>query len=139
MRLRTMIYSHRQCGNRFSLFALTLVALVALSPWLKAATPQSPTAQIVGAANAFLATLNEKQRSAVLYKFDDDRQRARWSNFPTGFVRRGGISLAEMSGAQRTAALALVASALSRKGYEKVQQIRDADEAFTKAASPPIW
>jgi Protein of unknown function (DUF3500) len=109
-----MIHSNCQSRNRFSLFAVTLVALAALSPWLKAATPQSPTAQIVGAANAFLATLNEKQRSAVLYKFDDDRQRARWSDFPTGFVRRGGISLAEMSDAQRTAALALVASALSR-------------------------
>jgi hypothetical protein len=66
----------------------------------------------------------------VLYKFDDDKQRARWSNFPAGFVPRGGLSLAELGEAQRSAALALVALTLSQKGFEKVEQIRDADDAF---------
>jgi Protein of unknown function (DUF3500) len=66
----------------------------------------------------------------VLYKFDDDKQRARWSNFPTGFVTRGGLSLGEMSDVQRSAALTLVASTLSQRGFEKVEQIRDADDVF---------
>jgi hypothetical protein len=85
---------------------------------------------VVSAANSFLSTLSEKQRPAVLYKFDDDKQRARWSNFPTGFVPRGGISLKDMSDAQRSAAMALVASALSQRGFEKVQQIMEGDEVL---------
>jgi hypothetical protein len=32
----------------------------------------------------------------VLFAFDDDKQRATWSNFPTSFVPRGGLSLKEI-------------------------------------------
>jgi hypothetical protein len=64
----------------------------------------------------------------VLFAFNDEKQRARWSNFPTGFVPRGGISLKEMTPAQRSAAMALLSSVLSPKGFEKVQQIMEGDE-----------
>lgn len=40
-------------------------------------------------------------RQKVLYTFDDTKRRARWSNFPTGLVLRGGISLKQMSAPQR--------------------------------------
>ena len=90
----------------------------------------SETSRVVRAANAFLSTLDPKQRARVLFAFDDKVQRARWSNFPTGFVPRGGISLQELNDDQRAAALALVASVLSPEGYEKVQQIMAADEVF---------
>jgi len=98
--------------------------------WLSvtAATAQTATAKIVNAANTFLSTLSEKQRQSVLYSFDDAQQRARWSNFPTGVVPRGGISLKEMTPAQRSAAMALVSSALSKRGFEKVEQIMEGDE-----------
>lgn len=92
------------------------------------AAAQTATSRIVTAANAFLSTLDQKQRQSVMYAFDDEKQRARWSNLPTGFVPRGGISLKDMNPAQRSAAMALVASALSRKGFEKVQQIMEGDE-----------
>jgi len=95
---------------------------------LAVAQTQTATSRIVSAANAFLATLDQKQRQSVLFAFDDEKQRARWSNLPTGFVPRGGISLKEMSPAQRSAAMALVSSALSPKGFEKVQQIMEGDE-----------
>jgi hypothetical protein len=49
--------------------------------------------------------LSMEQRQKVLYAFDDDQQRARWSNLPTGFVPRGGISLKQMSAPQRDAAM----------------------------------
>jgi Protein of unknown function (DUF3500) len=88
---------------------LTPAIVVLPSKSAKADTPQSATSEIVEDANTFLATLSEKQRSAVLYKFDDDQQRVRWSNFPTGFVPRGGLSLEELSDTQQKAALALVA------------------------------
>ena len=103
------------------------------------ATP-SATSQVVGAANAFLATLDEKQRAKVLFAINDDKQRARWSNFPTGMVPRGGVSLRELSDTQRAAAMALVSLALSARGFEKVQQIMEADDVFkaTNHGPPPF-
>jgi Protein of unknown function (DUF3500) len=92
------------------------------------AVAQTATSRMVSAANTFLSTLDAKQRQRVVFAFDDEQQRARWSNLPTSFVPRGGISLKEMNPAQRSAAMALVSSALSRKGLEKVQQIMQGDE-----------
>jgi hypothetical protein len=106
--------------------AVCALASICLS--LTPAIAQTATTRIVRAANAFLSTLDEKQRQAVVFAFDDERQRQRWSNLPTSFVKRGGIDLKEMNAAQRAAALALVSSALSPRGFEKVQQIMEADE-----------
>src|SRR5215467_11013375 len=89
---------------------------------LSCVAAQTATSRIVSAANAFLSTLDDKQRQSALFAFDDEQQRKRWSNLPTGFVPRGGISLKEMIPAQRSAAMALVSSALSPRGFEKVQQ-----------------
>ena len=91
---------------------------------------QSPTPKIVSAADAFLATLSAEQRQKVVYAFDDATQRARWSNFPTGFVPRGGMSLKQMSAPQQDAALKLMAVVLSPMGMEKVNEIRQADDDF---------
>ncbi len=113
--------------------------LVALLFSLAPATPETATPQVVKAANAFLGTLDAKQRQRVLYAFDDGEQRRRWSNFPSSFVLRGGISLKEMTPAQRSAAMALLASVLSPRGLEKVQQIMEGDEVLksTDSGGPP--
>jgi hypothetical protein len=92
------------------------------------AIAQTATPRIVSAANAFLATLDPKQRQSVLFAFDDAQQRARWSNLPVTMVPRAGLSMKELNAAQRSAAMALVASALSPRGFEKVQQIMEGDE-----------
>src|ERR1700733_3254228 len=103
-------------------------ALVPICLSVSAAMAQTATSRIVSAAKTFVSTLDEKQRQKVLFAFDDDQQRKRWSNLPTGAVPRGGIGLKDMTPAQRSAAMALVASALSQRGFEKVQQIMDGDE-----------
>jgi hypothetical protein len=95
---------------------------------LGAAMAQTATARIVSAANAFLSTLDQKQRESVLFAYDDEEQRKRWSNFPISIVPRAGISFKEMNAAQASAAMALLSSALSPRGLEKVQQIMEADE-----------
>jgi Protein of unknown function (DUF3500) len=105
--------------------ALTLMCLA-----IKPSQPPATTSRVVTAANAFLSTLDEKQRKSVLYSFDDEEQRKRWSNFPTGFVPRGGISLKDMSATQQAAAMDLIAIVLSPMGLEKVNQIRLADDDF---------
>lgn len=97
---------------------------------LTEAMAQTQTARIVTAAKSFLAALDDKQRQSASFAFDDEEQRKRWSNFPTGFIPRGGISLKEMNPAQHAAAMALVSTALSHQGLEKVQQIMDADEVL---------
>ncbi len=107
-------------------------SIALLSIVLTTASAQTATSRIVSAANKFLVSLDDKQRQAVLFSFDDQQQRKRWSNFPVSFVRRGGINLRDMNDAQRSAAMALVASALSAKGFEKVQQIMEGDEILKK-------
>ncbi len=95
-----------------------------------AALAQTATSRIASAANAFLATLDQQQRKTVVFAFDDDKQRARWSNLPTSIVQRGGMNMKEMDSAQRNAAMALVSSALSPRGFEKVRQIMEGDEVL---------
>ncbi len=109
----------------FSIVGLVLICLT-----IKPSQEPAITSRVVTAANAFLSTLDEKQRKSVLYSFDDEEQRKRWSNFPTGFVPRGGISLKEMSATQQAAAMDLMAIVLSPMGLEKVNQIRLADDDF---------
>lgn len=117
-----------------SIVALALVCVPAV-----AALAETPTARIVTAANAFLSTLDPKQRSTVVFAFDDEAQRARWSNLPTKMTPRGGLSMGELSPPQRAAAMALVASALSRRGFEKVQEIAEADEVLKTTEGNPMF
>jgi hypothetical protein len=96
-----------------------------------------PVAQAVSAANAFLATLTPPQKTAVQFAFTDDAQRRRWSNFPSGIFQRAGLKLGDLTQAQQTAAWNLVASVLSKKGYEKIQHIVQADEVLKNTDTGP--
>ena len=107
-----------------------LAAFVGLSFSVQADTAESETSRIVAAANAFIATLDPGQQTNLLFAFSDNEQRARWSNLPVTMVPRAGLALKELSETQRAAAMALVASALSGHGYEKVQQIMEGDEVL---------
>lgn len=104
------------------------IAIVLICLSRSTAQQQTVTSRIVSAANSFLGTLDQKQRQSVMYAFDDQDQRKRWSNFPIAMVPRGGINMGEMSATQRAAVMALLASVLSPRGVEKVQQIMDGDE-----------
>jgi hypothetical protein len=112
-------------------YAVRIGILSSLS--LAGAAAQTATSRIVSAANAFLSMLDGKQRQSVSFAFDDEQQRKRWSNFPISIVPRAGLSMGELTPAQRSAAMALVASALSPRGLEKVQQIMEADEVLKTA------
>ncbi len=120
-----MTETRRAYRIRHFTLLITLAAVIA-----PLCTAQQPVERVVQSANTFLATLSDAQRAKILYDFNDQAQRARWSNFPTGFVPRGGMSLKQMSAAQRTAALDLMKTVLSSRGYEKVTQIRMADDDF---------
>src|ERR1700744_3837738 len=72
-----------------------------------AATTQA-TGEITATADKFLATLSDEQRGKVLFKYTDAAQRKRWSNFPTSFVKRGGLRMGDLTAAQREAVMALL-------------------------------
>jgi Protein of unknown function (DUF3500) len=117
------LFSDKKCGRVLFILILMLASL-------RFGIAQASTEKVVQAADKFLSTLSEAQRQKVEYAFDDAQQRARWSNFPTGFVPRGGISLKQMSPAQQASALELMKTVLSPMGYEKVNEIRMADDDF---------
>ena len=88
------------------------------------------TAEIAAASQKFLGTLDDSQRSKVVFDFKDAEQRKRWSNLPVGSVPRAGLRMGDLTQPQREAAMAVLKAALSPQGYEKVIQIVEADEAL---------
>ncbi|MFF3207603.1 DUF3500 domain-containing protein [Streptomyces sp. NPDC002962] len=86
------------------------------------------TAEVVKAADAFLATLSDEQKDAVLYDFDDEAKKTGWSNFPTPVVERNGLKLGDLTDAQDAAAMKVMEAALSKQGYEELVEIRKADD-----------
>jgi len=114
--------------SRRTLCGVSVLVLLCSSLRADRGPTGTATARMVRAANAFLSALSEEQRQGVLFAFDDQKQRANWSNLPVTFLPRAGISLKELNEAQRSAAMAIVAAALSARGFEKVQQIIEGDE-----------
>ncbi len=110
----------RALATGFALLCLTATGALA----------QGATARVVSAANAFLATLDAQQRPKVVFAFDDAQQRLRWSNLPVTMVARNGLNFSQMNAAQRSAANALLAAALSPSGLQKVQDIMGGDEVL---------
>ena len=109
---------------------IAVAAAVVLSMPVFAGAQQHSTEDVVRAANNFLGTLSAEQRARVMYAFTDNKQRATWSNLPTGFVPRGGVNLKSMSAAQQAAVMKLLDTVLSPMGVEKVNEIRQADDDF---------
>ena len=95
-----------------------------------AQSSSSIASKIVASANGFLSSLDEGQRSKVLFEFNDAAQRTKWSNLPTTMVRRAGLKMGDLSAPQKKAAMELLASMLSQGGYEKVLAIVEGDEAL---------
>lgn len=107
---------------RFCLSAAVLAASVLQTP--------AETARAVSAANALLKTLDDKTRAKAVFGFDDQAQRKKWSNLPTGIFSRAGLRLGDLSKPQRDAAMAVMAAALSQAGYEKIIGIMEGDETL---------
>jgi hypothetical protein len=106
------------------------LAAVLCCGFAAAQTSSTVASRIVSGANAFLSSLDEAQRSKVLFDFNDAAQRTRWSNLPTTVVRRAGLKMGDLSGPQKKAAMDLLAATLSKRGYEKVLAIMEGDETL---------
>ena len=125
---------------RPALMWLAIVLPVAAGS-MQRASPQPPaasaaqgavTARVVRAANAFLETLSDAERAKCTFGFTSS-QRTGLSNLPSGIFERHGLRFGDLTPRQRDAALALVAAALSREGYQKVTDIMNGDEVLKNA------
>ena len=96
-----------------------------------AAAGDQTAANAVDKANAFLETLDAKQREKALLPFDSTKKPS-WSNLPVTFVPRNGLALGELAKPQRAAALEVVAAVLSKEGYQKIIDIMNADDQLVK-------
>jgi hypothetical protein len=103
----------------------------------------SVASKIVASANGFLSSLDDGQRSKVLFDFNDAAQRKRWSNLPTTMVPRAGLKMGDLSAPQKKAAMELLAAMLSKRGYEKVLAIVEGDEVLKGSSGgrggPPMF
>jgi hypothetical protein len=115
-------------------FAVEIKSLAQSGP-----TSQKATADIAVAAKNVIVSLEDNQRGKLIFDFKDDQQRKRWSNLPTSFVKRGGLRMGDLTTPQRAAVMTLLETALSPQGYEKVQQIMEADETLKKTTGETIF
>lgn len=91
----------------------------------------SSTPEIVGAANAFLDTLSDDERDAVLFDWTDTEQRQRWSNLPEGLFERAGLMWGDLGQPTQDAWLNLMQATLSSEGYDRVIAEWNADDVLT--------
>ena len=126
-----------RCGSSFSRPTSVSAARRAAAETAAAPSPapsllDSPqAAPVVDAANAFLATLTEKQRAVAQIELTH-RLAARWTNFPGGSNVRNGLFYRELNPEQAAAALNVAKVALGEVGFARYQEVRAADDAFAK-------
>jgi hypothetical protein len=90
------------------------------------------TPRVVAAADAFLATLNDAQRSQAVFDFNNATAKAQWSNLPRGLFNWAGVRMGDLSQAQQQTVHDLLRTTLSQKGYERVMAGVNADEELKR-------
>jgi hypothetical protein len=127
--------------SRILLAVLLAFGTIGVSTQQRTAQATDATSRAVAAAEAFLATLDQGQRAKANIGLNE-KTRTVWSNLPSGITmqvgatERNGLKLGAMTPAQEKAALALVATTLSREGYQKAMEIVDADQVLETRSAP---
>lgn len=115
-----------------ALSLLFLGGFLTLAPPLTVADALSE--RLAGAASAFLATLAPAERAKVQLAFDS-AERFNWFYIPKD---REGLPLKQMSAVQQKAALHLIETGLSQKGYSKAEAIRALDLILAEIEKNPV-
>ena len=121
-------------------FAIVACGAIGTARSIQAPAPGA-TARAVKAAEAFLSTLDERQRAKANIGLNE-QTRIVWSNLPTGTrmqvgaTERNGLKLGDMTPPQEKAALALLAATLSAEGYEKALAVVGADQVLEEQSAP---
>jgi len=94
------------------------------------------TEPVRNAAEKFIASLTNVQLARTMFPVDDIQWR-KWMN--QHFYARQGISLAEMTEAQRDAAFGLMRASLSSKGFELTRNIMRLNETLAELADDHLF
>jgi hypothetical protein len=126
---------------RFSLAVVFVVAGAAGSLM----SAERSSSSMLSAAAKFVASMTPEQRQKASFAFDGD-ERTHWHFIPTGpppMFPRNGLTIKEMTEAQRKLAHDLLKASLSQRGYLTASSIMDLEtvlgalEAAQRAAAPP--
>jgi hypothetical protein len=134
----------RFSSNRW-LVACALIAAGIVGSMIAAERSSSAMA---GAATKFLASLTQEQRQKASFAFTNADERLHWHFIPTGpapMFPRNGLTIKEMTPAQRALAHDLVKAGLSQRGYLTASSIIELEtvlgaleaEQRAAAAQPP--
>lgn len=119
------------------LSALVVGGVVWLSAWA-----ETSAGRMAVSADRLLAALEGPQKEKIAFKFDD-AERLNWHFIPR---ERKGLSIKEMTPAQRSLAFGLVSSGLSSSGFQKVttimsleQILKDAEQGKGPVRDPELY
>lgn len=101
-----------------------MVVCVSLALSVNRSSAQSVETSLVHATRDFLKILDDEQKAKAALPFEDE-SRTTWHYFP---MERKGISFKELKPDQQIAALEIIKTGLSVKGYEKASGIRVLEE-----------
>ena len=114
-------------SSRSLLLAGCLLLAVAHAANAHDETKQTRSAKrVLESTKAFLATLDDKQREQVSFKYDDP-ERLNWHFIPR---ERRGLALKDTEGDARTAAYQLIASGLSESGNHQARDVMSLEEVL---------
>ena len=93
------------------------------------------TTPLIAAANAFLASLDAKQRAAVRFDVDGEVWRT-WSNIHRNLMRHG-LCMAELSEPQRELAYAVLRAGVGARAYETARNAMRLNEHLAELTGLP--
>jgi Protein of unknown function (DUF3500) len=94
------------------------------------------TEPVRNAAEKFIASLNNVQLAKTMFPVDDIQWR-KWMN--QHFYVRQGISMQEMTDAQRDLAFGLMRASLSTRGFELTRNVMRLNETLAELAEDPVF
>ncbi len=94
------------------------------------------TEAVRNAAEKFIASLDNVQLSKTMFPIDDVQWR-KWMN--QHFYLRQGISMQEITEAQRELAFGLMRTSLSTRGFELTRNVMRLNETLAELANDPIF
>lgn len=107
-------------------FTAAVLLLLCSVCHFKISAQSSYNDEIRKASTAFIQSLNPLQKRAALVSFDDTA-RVHWNNLPVGLRARVGISIGDMTEAQRKLLHRILSVSLSSQGYLKATGIMHLD------------
>ena len=113
-------------------FYSSLLAILLAGAAVRTRAAESPNdGGITSIVIRFLDTFKPEDRKKIMFDFDD-AERKDWSNLPTNFYPRKGVTLAEMTNPCRLLAHELMRASLSSQGYLKAAAVVHRDEVLLR-------